>query len=79
MNVKLYKIQILEGEDFVGLGTKGIFNEGYNAKGWLYIYYDNYAIKKIEYELVAASAAQKSRSKRLFGTQVNHKLIVKLH
>ncbi|WP_353778194.1 carboxypeptidase-like regulatory domain-containing protein [Winogradskyella sp. 3972H.M.0a.05] len=73
---KLYKIQILEGEDFVGLGTKGIFNEGYKAKGWLYIYYDNYAIKKIEYELIAASAAQKSRSKRLFGTQVNHKLIV---
>ncbi|MGS2724980.1 carboxypeptidase-like regulatory domain-containing protein [Psychroserpens sp. BH13MA-6] len=73
---KLYKIKISESSDFVGLGTKGIFNEGYIAQGWLYIYYDNYAIKKIEYELVAASDAQKVRSKRLFDTQVNHKLII---
>lgn len=73
---KLYKIQISESTDFVGLGTKGIFNEGYVANGWLYIYYDNYAIKKIEYELVAASDAQKVRSKRLFDTQVNHKLVI---
>ena len=73
---KIYKIKISESTDFVGLGTKGIFNEGYVANGWLYIYYDNYAIKKIEYELVAASDAQKVRSKRLFDTQVNHKLII---
>ncbi len=73
---KLYKIKISESTEFVGLDTKGIFNEGYVANGWLYIYYDNYAIKKIEYELVAASDAQKVRSKRLFDTQVNHKLII---
>lgn len=73
---KIYKIQISDSKDFVGLETEGIFNEGYKAQGWLYIYWDNYAIKKIEYELVAASDAQKSRSKTLFGTQTNHKLIV---
>ncbi|MCC1484121.1 carboxypeptidase-like regulatory domain-containing protein [Winogradskyella immobilis] len=73
---KIYKIKISESNDFVGLDTKGIFNEGYVANGWLYIYYDNYAIKKIEYELVAASEVQKERSKRLFGTQVNHKLVI---
>ena len=73
---KIYKIKISESTDFVGLDTKGIFNEGYVANGWLYIYYDNYAIKKIEYELVAASDAQKVRSKRLFDTQVNHKLVM---
>lgn len=73
---KIYKIKIDKGQDFVGLNTKGIYNEGYNAQGWVYIYYDNYAIKKIEYELVAASPAQKSRSKRLFGTQTNHKLVI---
>ncbi len=73
---KLYKIQISESDDFIGLGTKGIYNEGYKSKGWIYIYWDNYAIKKIEYELIAASKAQKSRSKTLFGTQVNHKLIM---
>lgn len=73
---KLYKVKISESADYVGLDTKGIFNEGYVAKGWLYIYYDNYAIKKIEYELEAASDAQKIRSKRLFDTQVNHKLII---
>ncbi|NRA94526.1 MAG: carboxypeptidase-like regulatory domain-containing protein, partial [Psychroserpens sp.] len=73
---KIYKIQISESRDFVGLDTEGIFNEGYQGKGWLYIYWDNYAIKRIEYELVAASPAQKSRSKTLFGTQTNHKLIM---
>ncbi|MGB3606814.1 MAG: carboxypeptidase-like regulatory domain-containing protein [Psychroserpens sp.] len=73
---KIYKIKISEGKNFVGLGTKGVFNEGYTASGWLYIYYDNYAIKKVEYELKAASDAQKVRSKRLFDTQVNHKLIM---
>jgi len=73
---KIYKIQISDSKDFVGLDTEGIFNEGYKAQGWVYVYWDNYAIKKIEYELVAASDAQKSRSKTLFGTQVNHKLIM---
>ena len=73
---KIYKVKIQGSEEFVGLDTKGIFNEGFEAQGWLYIYYDNYAIKKIEYELVAASDAQKVRSKRLFDTQVIHKLIM---
>jgi hypothetical protein len=71
---KIYKIEISESTDFVNLKTKGIYNDGYEAKGWLYIYWDSYAIKKIEYELVAASPAQKSRSKALFDTNVNHKL-----
>lgn len=73
---KLYKIKISKSKDFIGLNTKYIYNEGYEANGWLYIYWDNYAIKKIEYELVAASDVQKSRSKSLFDTQVNHKLIM---
>ncbi|WP_033958967.1 carboxypeptidase-like regulatory domain-containing protein [Psychroserpens jangbogonensis] len=73
---KIYKIQISDSKDFVGLDTDGIFNEGFKAQGWVYIYWDNYAIKKIEYELVAASDAQKSRSKTLFGTQLNHKLVM---
>ena len=42
----------------------------------MYIYWDTYAIKKIEYQLVAASPEQKSRSKALFDTQVNHKLVL---
>lgn len=73
---KLYKIRIAESIDFVGLNTKNIYNEGYQANGWLYIYWDTYAIKKIEYELVAASEIQKGRSKSLYGTQINHKLIM---
>lgn len=73
---KIYKIEISDSKDFVGLDTEGIFNEGYKAQGWIYIYWDNYAIKKIEYELIAASPAQKSRSKTLFGTQTNHKLVL---
>ena len=73
---KLYKIEITKGEEYVGLDTKGIYNEGFEAKGWLYIYYDNFAIKKLEYELFAASKEQKSRSKRLFDTEINHKLVI---
>ena len=73
---KLYKIKIFEGEEYVGLNTKNIYNEGFHPKGWIYIYWDTYAFKKIEYELVAASSAQKRRSKSLFDTLVNHKLVL---
>ncbi|WP_435137807.1 carboxypeptidase-like regulatory domain-containing protein [Formosa sp. A9] len=73
---KIYKIKIEGGQDYVNLDTKGIYNDGYKADGWIYIYWDNYAIKKIEYNLVAASPVQKSRSKTLYGTQTNHKLVV---
>ena len=73
---KLYKINISKSTDFVGLNTENIYNEGYQANGWIYIYWDTYAIKKITYELVAASEIQKSRSKSLYGTQINHKLIM---
>ncbi|AUC75544.1 MULTISPECIES: carboxypeptidase-like regulatory domain-containing protein [unclassified Olleya] len=73
---KIYKIKIEKAEEFVGLNTKGIYNEGYIAEGWVYVYWDNFAIKKIEYQLRAGSNAQKSRSKTLFDTQVNHKLVI---
>lgn len=73
---KIYKIEISESYKYVNLETKGIYNDGYHAKGWLYIYYDNYAVKKLEYELIAASDAQKSRSKTLFDSKINHKLIM---
>lgn len=73
---KLYKIRISKSKDFVGLDTKNIYNEGFEANGWIYIYWDNYAVKRIEYELVAASEAQRRRSKSLFNTQVNHKLVI---
>ncbi|MDO1501233.1 carboxypeptidase-like regulatory domain-containing protein [Winogradskyella maritima] len=73
---KIYKIKIEDSEAFVGLDTEGMYNEGYHANGWLYIYYDNYAIKRVEYDLTAASKVQKERSKRLFGTQTNHKLVI---
>jgi hypothetical protein len=73
---KIYKIKIADAKDYINLETEGIYNDGYHAEGWLYIYWDNYAVKKIEYQLVAASPSQKSRSKTLFGTQINHKLII---
>lgn len=73
---KIYKIKISKGEEFVGLNTPGIFNEGFEPKGWVYLYYDNFAFKKLEYELIAASDVQKRRSKSLFDTQLLHKLII---
>lgn len=72
---KIYKIRISKGADFVGLNTPNIYNEGFEPKGWVYVYYDNYAIKKVEYELIAASDIQKKRSKSLFDTQTIHKLV----
>ena len=73
---KIYKIQISKSFEHVNLETKGIFNDGFEPKGWMYIYWDTYAIKRIEYELHAASKAQRSRSKTLFDTYLNHKLII---
>lgn len=73
---KVYKIRIEKGADYVGLNTPGIYNEGFEPKGWIYIDWKTYAIKRVEYELVAASEAQKRRSKSLFGTTLNHKLVI---
>ena len=73
---KIYKIAISKGADFVGLNTEGVYNEGFEPNGWIYIYWDNFAIKKIEYNLVAASDKQRSRSKSLLGTFENHKLVI---
>ena len=73
---KIYKIKISESFDFINLETKGIYNDGYQSNGWIYIYWDTYAIKKVEYELVAASPSQRSRSKTLYDTDINHKLVI---
>ena len=73
---KIYKIKISESFEYVNLETPGIYNDGYHPKGWIYIYWDTYAIKKIEYELVAASKAQRSRSKTLYDTDITHKLVL---
>ena len=73
---KVYKIRIEKGADYVGLNTPGIYNEGFEPKGWIYIDWKTYAIKRIEYELIAASDAQRRRSKSLFGTTLNHKLVI---
>lgn len=72
---KIYKLKISKGKDYVGLNTPNIYNEGFEPNGYVYIYYDNYAVKKVEYELVAASDIQKKRSKSLFDTQIIHKLV----
>lgn len=73
---KIYQIKISEGADFVGLNTPGIYNEGFSPNGWVYVFYDNFAIKKLEYELIAASDIQKRRSKSLFDTQLLHKFVI---
>ena len=73
---KVYKIEILKGVDFVGLSTPDIYNEGFKAKGWIFIDWDTWAIKKVMYELIASSENQIKRSKSLFGTVLNHKLVM---
>ncbi|MGY0393064.1 carboxypeptidase-like regulatory domain-containing protein [Bizionia sp. KMM 8389] len=73
---KIYKIKISESFEYINLETPGVFNDGYHPKGWIYIYWDTYAIKKIEYQLVAASKAQRNRSKTLYDTYLNHQLVL---
>jgi hypothetical protein len=73
---RIYKIAISKGLDFAGLKTDRVYNEGFEPNGWIYIYWDTFAIKKIEYNLVAASDKQRARSKSLLGTYENHKLII---
>ena len=64
----------MKSSEYVGLNTPDVYNEGFEANGWLYIDWDSFAIKKIEYELVAASDVQKRRSRSLYDTLVNHRL-----
>ncbi len=73
---KIYKIAISKGPDFAGLDTDRVYNEGFEPNGWIYIYWDTFAVKKIEYNLVAASDNQRARSKSLLGTYENHKLVI---
>lgn len=73
---KIYKLKISKGEDFVGLNTPNIYNEGFEPSGTIYIYYDNFAVKRLEYELKAGSDIQKRRSRSLFDTQILHKLVL---
>ncbi len=73
---KIYKIAISKGPEFVGLNTDRVYNEGFEPNGWIYVYWDTFAIKKIEYNLVAASDKQRARSKSLLGTYDNHKLVI---
>lgn len=73
---KIYKINISKSLDYANLETQGVFNDGFQPKGWIYVYWDTYAIKRIEYELHAASQTQRVRSKTLFDTYLNHKLVI---
>ncbi len=73
---KIYKINISESLEYADLNTKGVYNDGFQPKGSVYLYWDTYAIKKIEYELHAASERQRVRSKTLFDTYLNHKLVI---
>jgi hypothetical protein len=70
----IYKIKITPSKKIIDLNTSISYNGGLAPIGWIHIYKDNYAIKYIEYSLIAASRDQKLRSKLIFDTNVNHKI-----
>jgi|GEM_PF-258573 len=76
-NKVVYKIKVSPSKQMIDLKTDYTYNGGLAPIGWLYVYGDNYAIKEIEYALVASSINQKLRSKLIFDTRVNHKIKIK--
>ncbi|MFV0540411.1 MAG: carboxypeptidase-like regulatory domain-containing protein [Aestuariibaculum sp.] len=75
-NKIVYKIKITPNKETIDLKTKW-YNGGLVPIGWAYIYKHNYAIKEIDYALIAASKNQKLRSELLFDTKINHKVKIK--
>jgi len=72
----LYKIKISPANTPVDLNTSHTYNNGFSPVGWVYVYADNYAIKKIDYALVARTKKQITRSKAMFNSKIIHSISI---
>jgi hypothetical protein len=64
----VYKIKITPNKEMIELNST--LKKHYAPVGWIYIYEDNFAIKELDYSIIAASKDAKLRNKMLFGTNV---------
>jgi len=71
----VYKIKITPHSKMVDLNS--ILKKNYVPVGWLFIYKDNYAIKELEYSLIAASKSAKLRNKLIYGTPIHYTVNLK--
>lgn len=71
----VYKIKITPHSKMVDLNS--ILKKNYVPVGWLYVYKDNYAIKELEYSLIAASKSAKLRNKLIYGTPIHYTVNLK--
>lgn len=71
----VYKIKINPNPKMINLNK--VLKKDYAPIGWIFIYKDNFAIKEIEYILVAASKNSKLRNHLLYDTPVHYKVNLK--
>ena len=54
-----------------------VLKKDYIPIGWFYIYKDNFAIKELDYSLVAGSKNSKLRNSMIYGTPIHFKINLK--
>ena len=71
----IYKIKITPHPKMINLNN--VLKKRYVPIGWIYIYKDNFAIKELEYALIAASKGAKLRNKSIYDTPVHYTVNLK--
>jgi hypothetical protein len=71
----VYKIKISPHSKMINLNN--VIKKHYAPIGWIYIYKDNYAIKEIQYTLVARSKDAKLRNKVLYDSPLHYSVKIK--
>jgi len=74
-NRYVYKIKITPHPKMMNLNN--VLKKNYIPVGWIFIYKDNFAIKEVEYALIASSKGSKLRNKLIFDTKVHYKVNLK--
>jgi len=73
----VYKVKITPHPKMIDLNT--VLKKQYAPIGWIYIYKDNYAIKELEYALIAVSKGAKLRNRLIFGSPFHYKVNLKYY
>ncbi len=72
---QVYKIKITPNQKMINLNK--VLKKHYIPIGWFYIYKDNFAIKELDYTLLAGSKDAKLRNSIVYGTPVHYKINLK--
>ena len=72
---QVFKIKITPKQKMINLNK--VLKKDYIPIGWIYIYKDNFAIKELDYSLIASSESAKLRNSMIYGTPVKYKINLK--